>query len=135
MHCLQRCDARKRGTMNTLDDFVERAALGFHRSAWLLHTDLRSLRAISPRWIVPKVAGLARYEKQIISGAMGLLRCSAAPLIVGAAIRFAALWVPAGSRHAVACSGVAIADVGLILMTMALGLVLALRIKRSIADA
>ncbi|TAN06791.1 MAG: hypothetical protein EPN36_03415 [Rhodanobacteraceae bacterium] len=121
--------------MNALDEVVERAALGFHRSAWPLHTDLRSLRVISPRWFVPKLAGLARYEKQIISGAMGLLRCSVAPLIVGAVIRLAALLVPAGSRHVVACSGIAIADVGLILMTLALGLVLALRIKRSISDA
>lgn len=121
--------------MNTLDEVVEQAALGFHRSAWPLHTDLRCLRAISPRWIIPKLAGLAGYEKRIISGAMGLLRCSAAPLIVGAAIRLAAPLVPAGSRHVVACSGTAIAGAGLILMTLALGLVLALRIKRTIADS
>lgn len=120
--------------MNALDEVIDQAALNFHRSAWPLHTGLRSLRALSPRWFVPRVGRLGRSERRIVSGAMGLLRCSVAPLVVGAAIRIAASFAPFPDRALLACSGVAVADVGLVLMTLALGLVLAVRIKRAIAE-
>ena len=116
--------------MNALDDWVNKAALDFHRSNWPLHTMLRPLRVPCPRWILPSVAGLTREDRWIVSGAMTWMRVAIIPLLVGTAVRYAAPLAPPFGCVGLGFVGTAVADIGLVLMALGLTLVLEMRLWR-----
>lgn len=116
--------------MNALDDWVDKIALDFHRSVWPLHTMLRPLRVPCPRWILPSIVGLTREDRRIVSGAMTWMRVAFIPLLVGAAVRYAAPLAPPFGRVCLGFVGSAVADIGLVLMALGLTLVLEMRLWR-----
>lgn len=116
--------------MNALDHWIDRIVLELHRGAWPLHTSLRSLRMPCPRWILPGVAGLTRQERRIVSGAMTWIRMAIVPSLLGAAVRFAARLAPPLFRAGLAFAGNVVTDVGVALMALGLGVVLAMRLRR-----
>ncbi len=121
--------------MNTYDDPTDRltdwAAANFHRNMWPLHTNLRALRRIDLRLLAPRMDGLSRQDKTVVSGAMVLLRYSAAPWLVGSCFWLAAALVPAAQRAPFVSCGSTLANIGLTIAALAVTAVLAVRVRRA----